>query len=606
MNLNKKHRDLKLNNDGIVGQYRKKDQPLEFQITNVWTAGDKRGKRSVLSPMSVGGSPNPVSIGNKTSMGSPATPRSPKLFPGQPRSRSLSSQSGIEGRYTSNNADYIARLGALQQSSPPRSPRNTDVLNPAAARPVATSFSQNQSFNQFGVDSSMYINEDIPQNLSQSSPHLICPSSNPSGGSSHSSSTPQLHSLSQSFAHVPTPPEARPLIGPNLDQSMSSVLDQSLNSTLDQDPSRWPLSSTRLFETSVNQVEVSNSPQFASDSYHPNIVPQHHSPTPPYPNSQILPTHQLSHHPQPPRPVAPPWPPPSSSPPPSLPPGWSVGWTGRGRRYFIDHNTKTTHWSHPLEKDGLPTGWEKIESGEFGTYYVNHITRQAQYQHPCSPQFLANSAPKLTYTQPSVTPNNVHYHQNVLVPANPYLHEEIPIWLRVYFKASPTLDHRLKWDLFRLPELECFDAMLNRLFRDELEELVMRYEGIRYAISQEMDTRAYLVHRGMGRGGPGSPPQGVARGNPSRPPTATITELDNEGNPILVTPQPLRSPDMRVYSTGPARGHQVVQGSNILGNYENLLGHPLQMQSPFFLQTRFLHNPQSPVGSASTTTNSGL
>ena len=63
---------------------------------------------------------------------------------------------------------------------------------------------------------------------------------------------------------------------------------------------------------------------------------------------------------------------------------------------------------------------------------------------------------------------------NVLVPANPYLHEEIPIWLRVYFKASPSLDHHLKWDLFTLPELEGFEAMLNRLLRDELEELVMR------------------------------------------------------------------------------------------------------------------------------------
>jgi len=80
-----------------------------------------------------------------------------------------------------------------------------------------------------------------------------------------------------------------------------------------------------------------------------------------------------------------------------------------------------------------------------------------------------------------------------LVPANPYLHEEIPIWLRVYFKASPSLDHHLKWDLFTLPELEGFEAMLNRLLRDELEELVMRYEALRVAISQETDHRAYTV-----------------------------------------------------------------------------------------------------------------
>ena len=57
-----------------------------------------------------------------------------------------------------------------------------------------------------------------------------------------------------------------------------------------------------------------------------------------------------------------------------LPLGWSVGFTSRGRRYFIDHNTKTTHWSHPLEKEGLPTGWEKIDSPEYGTYDVKYVS----------------------------------------------------------------------------------------------------------------------------------------------------------------------------------------------------------------------------------------
>ena len=42
-----------------------------------------------------------------------------------------------------------------------------------------------------------------------------------------------------------------------------------------------------------------------------------------------------------------------------LPPGWSVDWTMRGRKYYIDHNTNTTHWSHPLEREGLPPGWER-------------------------------------------------------------------------------------------------------------------------------------------------------------------------------------------------------------------------------------------------------
>ena len=53
----------------------------------------------------------------------------------------------------------------------------------------------------------------------------------------------------------------------------------------------------------------------------------------------------------------------------ALPLGWSVDWTAGGRKYYIDHNTQTTHWSHPLEKESLPTGWEKIES-EDCAYYV--------------------------------------------------------------------------------------------------------------------------------------------------------------------------------------------------------------------------------------------
>lgn len=71
-----------------------------------------------------------------------------------------------------------------------------------------------------------------------------------------------------------------------------------------------------------------------------------------------------------------------------LPAGWTVDWTIRGRKYYIDHNTNTTHWSHPLEREGLPPGWEKVESAEFGVYYVDHINKRAQYRHPCAPRYL--------------------------------------------------------------------------------------------------------------------------------------------------------------------------------------------------------------------------
>ena len=34
--------------------------------------------------------------------------------------------------------------------------------------------------------------------------------------------------------------------------------------------------------------------------------------------------------------------------PPPLPPGWEEKIAGDGRHYFVDHNTKTTHWTRPV------------------------------------------------------------------------------------------------------------------------------------------------------------------------------------------------------------------------------------------------------------------
>ncbi|XP_022904504.1 protein salvador homolog 1 [Onthophagus taurus] len=167
-----------------------------------------------------------------------------------------------------------------------------------------------------------------------------------------------------------------------------------------------------------------------------------------------------------------------------LPPGWSVDYTLRGRKYYVDHNTKTTHWSHPLEREGLPTGWQCIHSPQYGVYYFNHITRQAQYEHPClMPCF--NYQPEVRYFNP---PRQTNYQpHSVLVPANPYLNEEIPDWLIVYFKASIDHDHKLNWDLFRLNELDCFNAMLTRLYKQELQNIVMRYESYRAALLVQME-----------------------------------------------------------------------------------------------------------------------
>jgi hypothetical protein len=31
----------------------------------------------------------------------------------------------------------------------------------------------------------------------------------------------------------------------------------------------------------------------------------------------------------------------------TLPPGWQVAWTAAGEQYYVDHNTRQTHWHLP-------------------------------------------------------------------------------------------------------------------------------------------------------------------------------------------------------------------------------------------------------------------
>ncbi|XP_029454212.1 protein salvador homolog 1 isoform X2 [Rhinatrema bivittatum] len=118
-----------------------------------------------------------------------------------------------------------------------------------------------------------------------------------------------------------------------------------------------------------------------------------------------------------------------------LPLGWSVDWTIRGRKYYIDHHTNTTHWSHPLEREGLPPGWERVESAEFGVYYVDHINKRAQYKHPCAPSVPRYDQPPPLPPPVTYQPQQIERSQPLLVPANPYHTAEIPDWLQVYARA---------------------------------------------------------------------------------------------------------------------------------------------------------------------------
>lgn len=83
----------------------------------------------------------------------------------------------------------------------------------------------------------------------------------------------------------------------------------------------------------------------------------------------------------------------------------------------------------------------------------------------------------------ALTALDVHVNKGYIVlhctPQCCFVPAEIPHWLSVYSRASAELDHKLRWEMFRLPELDCFNAMLTRLYKQELEEIVMRYEAYR-------------------------------------------------------------------------------------------------------------------------------
>ncbi|KAF9413116.1 hypothetical protein HW555_008558, partial [Spodoptera exigua] len=156
-----------------------------------------------------------------------------------------------------------------------------------------------------------------------------------------------------------------------------------------------------------------------------------------------------------------------------LPPGWSADRTLRGRRYYMDHNTQTTHWTHPLES--VPQPWQRVSTPHHGVYYFNEITHQTTYAHPC----LVGGCYLVSPYVPTLVP--------------PYLLEEIPHWLIVYSKADQELDHKLRWNMFRLSELDCYSDMLTRLYKQELQLIVMKFERYRSALLQEIERRRHAI-----------------------------------------------------------------------------------------------------------------
>jgi len=62
-----------------------------------------------------------------------------------------------------------------------------------------------------------------------------------------------------------------------------------------------------------------------------------------------------------------------------LPAGWEMRYDVYGRRYYVDHNSRSTSWERPQP---LPAGWEIRRDPRGRIYYVDHNTRTTTWQRP--------------------------------------------------------------------------------------------------------------------------------------------------------------------------------------------------------------------------------
>ncbi|XP_047469714.1 E3 ubiquitin-protein ligase wwp-1-like isoform X2 [Penaeus chinensis] len=62
-----------------------------------------------------------------------------------------------------------------------------------------------------------------------------------------------------------------------------------------------------------------------------------------------------------------------------LPHGWEMRHDQYGRRYYVDHTTRSTTWERPKP---LPAGWEARRDPRGRVYYVDHNTRTTTWQRP--------------------------------------------------------------------------------------------------------------------------------------------------------------------------------------------------------------------------------
>uniref|UniRef100_A0A1I7UEW2 E3 ubiquitin-protein ligase n=1 Tax=Caenorhabditis tropicalis TaxID=1561998 RepID=A0A1I7UEW2_9PELO len=73
----------------------------------------------------------------------------------------------------------------------------------------------------------------------------------------------------------------------------------------------------------------------------------------------------------------------------ALPDGWEMRFDQYGRKYYVDHTTKSTTWERPSTQP-LPQGWEMRRDPRGRVYYVDHNTRTTTWQRPTADMLEAH------------------------------------------------------------------------------------------------------------------------------------------------------------------------------------------------------------------------
>ncbi|KAL8828192.1 MAG: hypothetical protein Q9191_002731 [Dirinaria sp. TL-2023a] len=79
------------------------------------------------------------------------------------------------------------------------------------------------------------------------------------------------------------------------------------------------------------------------------------------------------------------------SPENDLPAGFEMAETSDGKKYYVDHTTRTTSWVRPLKgvqetTRPLPAGWERRRTREGKLYFVDHNDRKTTWVPPWKPE----------------------------------------------------------------------------------------------------------------------------------------------------------------------------------------------------------------------------